>query len=71
MSLFDFIATELSSEEKKELFSDKTMCLCLFRVAFSPLKQQLLYKLLFLDPLDDSQAFKPKEFAERFLLTDK
>jgi hypothetical protein len=54
MSLFDFIANELAGEEKKELFTDKTMCLCLFRVALSPLKQQLLYKLLFMDPEDDS-----------------
>lgn len=53
MSLFDFIANELSSDEKKELFDDKTMCMSLFRVALSPLKQQLLYKLLFLDPEDD------------------
>jgi hypothetical protein len=39
MSLFDFIANELTADEKKELFTDKTICLSLFRVALSPLKQ--------------------------------
>ena len=52
MSLFDFIAQEsvLTSAEKRELFSDKTVCLCMFQVALTPLEQQLFYKFLFLDP---------------------
>jgi len=29
-----------------------------------------LYKLLFLDPDDDTQAFKPRDFAERFLMNE-
>ena len=48
-SLFDFIKDELSAEDRAELFTDKTVCLCLFRVCLTPLEQQLLYKYLFLD----------------------
>ena len=64
MSLFDFIEKELSKEDRIDLFSDKTVCLCLFRVALSPLEQQLLYKFLFLDastgltPRDISNALR-------------
>jgi len=52
MSLFSFIANELSSEEKRDLFADKSVCLCLFRVYLLPLEQQLIYKFLFCDPLN-------------------
>ena len=38
MSLFDFIEKELSKEDRIDLFSDKTVCLCLFRVALTPLE---------------------------------
>ena len=49
MSLFEFIAQELTSEDKQNLFADKTVCLCLFQIALTPLEQQLIYKFLFLD----------------------
>jgi len=39
MSLIDFISAELSPEDKQALINDKTVCLCLFRVAFTPLEQ--------------------------------
>ena len=48
--MFEFIG-ELSSLEKAALLEDKAVCLCLFRHAFTSLEQQLLYKLLFLDPV--------------------
>ena len=38
MSLFEFIAQELTSQEKSDLFADKTVCLCLFQVALTPLE---------------------------------
>ena len=49
MSLFEFIGSELGAGERKQLFADKTVCLCFFQVALTPLEQQLLYKFLFLD----------------------
>ena len=66
MSLFEFVATELSQAEKRELFADKTLCLCLFRVAFTALEQQLIYKLLFLNP-ETSPGIRPGEFGEAYL----
>jgi hypothetical protein len=39
MSLINFIKTELSPEDKQALIKDKNVCLCLFRVAFTPLEQ--------------------------------
>jgi hypothetical protein len=47
--MFEFIG-ELSGQEKAALLEDKAVCLCLFRHGFTSLEQQLLYKLLFLDP---------------------
>lgn len=38
MSLFEFIAKELTPDEKRDLFSDKTVCLCLFQIALTPLE---------------------------------
>ena len=37
-NLFDFIKEELSTEDRSELFTDKTVCLCLFRVCLTPLE---------------------------------
>ena len=67
MSLFDFIAEALSSEDKRELFADKIVSLCFFQVSLTPLEQQLLYKLLFLDQQSAKKGFKPKEFANDFM----
>ena len=37
MSLFDFIA-ELKGEQKNNLYQDKTVCICLYRVEFTPIE---------------------------------
>ena len=37
-SLFDFIKDEMTPEDRAELFMDKTVCLCLFRVCLTPLE---------------------------------
>ena len=34
MNLIKYIAENLSVEEKKDLYKEKSVCLCLFRVAF-------------------------------------
>ena len=35
MNLFDYIADKLQPEQKRELYKEKAVCLCLFRVALS------------------------------------
>ena len=62
MNIFDFIEKELSDRERDELFTDKTVCLCLFR-ALTPLEQQLLYKFLFLDSQRAKVGLKPRDLA--------
>ena len=71
MSLFDFIAKELSIEDKRDLFSDKIVCLCFFQVSLNPLEQQLLYKLLFMNDSISGEGFKPKEFAQDYMQNPK
>ena len=63
MSLFEFVAQELSTEDKRDLFSDKTVCLCLFQVGLTPLEQALFYKFLFLDARSAAKGLSPKDVA--------
>ena len=39
MSLFDFIAEKLNQSYKHELYNDKIVCLCIFRVGLNELEQ--------------------------------
>lgn len=34
MNLFDYIADSLTPEQKRSLYRERSICLCLFRVAF-------------------------------------
>ena len=45
--LFTYISEELSPSQKERLYSEKAVCLCLFRVIFDVYEQQMLYRLIF------------------------
>ena len=34
MNLFDYMAENLSADDKRELYREKAVCFCLFRVGF-------------------------------------
>ena len=48
MSLFTLLEG-LSSEQKRQLYEDTSVCLCLYRVAFSEVEQQILMRLCLMD----------------------
>jgi hypothetical protein len=54
MSLFDFIAQKLKPSHKVALYEDKTVCLCLYRVEFTPIEQQVLLRLALMSNLGTS-----------------
>lgn len=61
MSLFDLIAQKLKPSQKIALYNDKTVCLCLYRVEFTPIEQQVLLRLAFMSdgtPENDICTFK-------------
>jgi hypothetical protein len=47
MSLFEFIEN-LQTPQKHALYQDKPVCICIFRVAFTPVEQQILMRLAFM-----------------------
>lgn len=67
MSLFDFVAQQLSAQDKRDLFADKTVCLCLFQIALTPLEQQLIYKFLFLDKAAARKGLTPHQVATKYM----
>lgn len=38
----------LPKEKKDNLYEEKTVCICLFRVYFTPIEQQMLMRLAFM-----------------------
>ena len=49
MSLLEFISKDLMLEQKEELIKDKAVCLCIFRIQFTALEQQIIYRIIFQD----------------------
>ncbi|CDW73476.1 tfiih and nucleotide excision repair factor 3 complexes subunit [Stylonychia lemnae] len=49
MNLFDYISSDLPSQQKTQLYQEKSVCLCLFRVIFDQVEQQLIYRIIFMD----------------------
>lgn len=49
MNLFEYIAENLTVPQKQDLYKEKSVCLCLFRVAFNDLSMQQ-------DPITDATA---------------
>lgn len=61
MTLFDFIAKNLQTSQKHTLYKDKVVCLCLFRLEFTPIEQQVLLRLVFMSDPASPCKFKIKQ----------
>lgn len=67
-TLIEFVQSDLSNRDKQQLYSNKVIALSLFRMALTPVEQQMMYHLLFIDP-DEQKGISPKEMAEQYLQT--
>jgi hypothetical protein len=65
----DLIIQEFVPEERIKLYTDCAVCICMLRIALTPLEQQLVLKLLYMP--DESPGVTPKSFATRFLNSGK
>ena len=85
MNLFEYMADALSADDKCELYKEKAVCLCLYRVGFgsetvkdvplqySPpgLQQQLLNKLIFTQQQPTVEGFVDGKLEQGTFFTRK